>query len=210
MAPQLIEAIEWRLTRVEAALDEVEPATSASGRSPIDPVIDACDQARRRAARVELNAEVISILVDGGDLNEARAILTGRLAEQVRLAGYQAAVAEAAATQMGEALSRASAAIEQAQSLLSLAAEPAWHSSRGWLCGAVSRAAELRCRIAHAVKEAEAAKETAFTASAHAVMATVAQGLAQSSVERAGSDDQITRIEAYLSDDADEAPSDEN
>jgi hypothetical protein len=197
---QLADAVNWRLDRVQEALERITIPDATRGQTPLDRVIEACGRARSRSVRAELDAEVASMLIDNKNLAEARALIDGRLTEHARHAHYHAATADAAARELAEHLAEAVQTIEQAQSLLSLAAQPTWSVDHEWLCRAVARSADLRCRIAEAEEESQAATETAFMASAHTVTARVAHGLAESDLERAELGDQIAQIEAALLD----------
>jgi hypothetical protein len=195
---QLADAVDWRLDRVQEALERISVPDVMRGQTPLDRVIEACGRARSRSQRAELDAEVVSMLIDNQNLAEARELADGRLAEHARHAHYHAALADAAARDLSEQLTQAVQAIEQAQSLLSLAAQPTWSVDHEWLCRAVARSAELRCRIAEAEEESQAATETAFMASAHTVTARVAHGLAESDLERAELAEQLAQIEMSL------------
>lgn len=194
----LAEAVDWRLDRVQETLEQLEAPDPATGRDILDRVTDSCDRARRRAARADLDAEVVSILIDRGNLSEARELASGRLAEHVEQAKRHAAQAESDAGRLREDLAAANRTIEQAQSLLALAAQPTWPVGRQWLQGAVDRATELRCRTAHVERQSRAADEAAFMASAHTVSARLTHGLAESDLERAELGNQIEHIEAVL------------
>jgi hypothetical protein len=187
LAGHLAEAVEWRLNKAAEAVDGVVAADAVSPDAPLDPVINACDQARRWSVRAESDAEIVSMLIDGHNLDEARELLSGRLTDEVAEAERHAAMAELAASHLVDQFNAAVEAIDQAQSLLSLAAQPTWNLDGWWLHDAVARASSLRCRVAQAEQESDAARELAFMAAAHTVPAQVARGLAQSDLEHAES-----------------------
>jgi hypothetical protein len=198
LADHLTEAIEWRLGKAQNAVNQVVVPPMSNHSNPLDSVIDACDQARRCSAQVESDAELVSMLIDGQRLDEARELLTGRLTEQADAAKRYAALAESATNRIVEDYDSAVDSVEQAQSLLSLAVQPGWRMANQWLTETVARVADLRCRIARAEDESDAAREIAFMASAHVVQARITRGLAESDLVRAEMGQQITQIEAML------------
>ncbi|MDR1635392.1 MAG: hypothetical protein LBS27_10855 [Bifidobacteriaceae bacterium] len=191
---QLANAVDWWLDRVQEALEGILIVGPTPGAAPIDQVVEACDRVRCQSVRAELDAEVVSILIDSNNYQEARELTSGRLAQHVLQAQYHAAQADSAARQIAGYLEQADRTIEQAQSLLSLAAQSGWAVDHEWLRRAVARSANLRSRLAEAEQESRSATEAAFLATAHAVTARVAHGLAEVDLERAELSDQIAQI----------------
>ncbi|MDR1441205.1 MAG: hypothetical protein LBJ02_02260 [Bifidobacteriaceae bacterium] len=198
LTDQLTVSAEWRLNQAEGAVELAAGAPEMAPRTPLDAVVDACDQARRRSEQADLDAEAVWILIDAGDLVEARQLLAGRLAAQAEEAKGFARMAEFAANEMAGNCVAAAKAVDQVQPVLTRAGESAWQSDSRWLSDAITRVAGWRCRIAHAEEEADAARELAVVAAAHTVHARIVLGLATSDLEKAESRQMTSQAEAVL------------